>query len=428
MDKQHSKSESGQALILIVLAMVALLGFTALAVDGTMIYSDRRYAQNSSDASSLAGGAAAGQWLIDNDITTYNWSCGAVAGGETAAKQMADDRALENGFDINQYWDLASLESGSPDGKIGVYTECHSGTSANDNYIDVHTWITNDTETAFVHFVYNGVRRNTVEAVVRVRPPQSLAWGYAIVALNTDACTGNFGVGFQGTSDTIVNGGGIFSNGCFKTGGTFYTEVNGAGVKYNHLKNPSDDDMVIITGGGTIEQTTEQVPASSYEVPPIDCSSAEYYGSWPPPDASTGMGPGLYCITGNISINNSDTVIGNAVTIVVIDGKLTINGGASVQLTAPAQGSDPEPAVEGLLWYLPPSNDNAVTINGGADFVSVGTILAPSSSISYEGNATAVLTGQIIGWDVFVSGTGGNGVTFDGGVTAMIPTFLDLFR
>ncbi len=54
---------------LLVLAMVALLGFTALAVDGSMVYSDRRFAQSGSDASSLAGGAEAAD-VIDGPTTS----------------------------------------------------------------------------------------------------------------------------------------------------------------------------------------------------------------------------------------------------------------------------------------------------------------------------------------------------------------------
>ncbi len=53
-------------LVLLVLGVVVLFGFAALAVDGGMVYSDRRHAQMGSDASSLAGGGAAAvgrEWI-----------------------------------------------------------------------------------------------------------------------------------------------------------------------------------------------------------------------------------------------------------------------------------------------------------------------------------------------------------------------------
>ncbi len=52
------KSEKGQALILIVFGMVALIGFTALAVDGGRVFSDRRNAQNAADTAALAAALA----------------------------------------------------------------------------------------------------------------------------------------------------------------------------------------------------------------------------------------------------------------------------------------------------------------------------------------------------------------------------------
>src|SRR5512134_3850707 len=47
-------SERGQALILIALALVGLLGMAGLAVDGGNVFNDRRKAQNAADAAALA--------------------------------------------------------------------------------------------------------------------------------------------------------------------------------------------------------------------------------------------------------------------------------------------------------------------------------------------------------------------------------------
>jgi Flp pilus assembly protein TadG len=52
--KKVKNLERGQALVLIVVAVIALVGITALAVDGSMAYNDRRQAQNASDSAALA--------------------------------------------------------------------------------------------------------------------------------------------------------------------------------------------------------------------------------------------------------------------------------------------------------------------------------------------------------------------------------------
>ncbi|HEY5668948.1 MAG TPA: Tad domain-containing protein, partial [Anaerolineales bacterium] len=95
--------EKGQALVLITLAMVVLLGFTALAIDGGMVYSDRRHAQNAADASSLAGGSAAALQLENDHITYGTWGCnkGDILDAMDAGEGAAIDRAGDNGFSID---------------------------------------------------------------------------------------------------------------------------------------------------------------------------------------------------------------------------------------------------------------------------------------------------------------------------------------
>ena len=53
MKKQTQLKEHGQALVVIAIAAVALFGFAALAIDGSMVFSDRRHAQNAADTAAL---------------------------------------------------------------------------------------------------------------------------------------------------------------------------------------------------------------------------------------------------------------------------------------------------------------------------------------------------------------------------------------
>src|SRR5512136_2436933 len=99
----HRRSERGQALILIVAAMVALIGITGLAIDGGNIYSDRRHAQNAADTAALAASLKRNGWeklygicgeIIDT-TSTATPTCSASA--ITAAMNLA----LENGYNSN---------------------------------------------------------------------------------------------------------------------------------------------------------------------------------------------------------------------------------------------------------------------------------------------------------------------------------------
>ena len=60
-------SEKGQALILITLAAIGLFAFAALAIDGSMAFSNKRHAQNAADTSALAGALSyAREGKVDN--------------------------------------------------------------------------------------------------------------------------------------------------------------------------------------------------------------------------------------------------------------------------------------------------------------------------------------------------------------------------
>src|SRR5207247_8334848 len=65
--------ESGQALVVAVLAMTAMIGMVAMTVDVGMLFHDRRHYQNSADAIALAGVAE----LPTNPglaiVTARNW-------------------------------------------------------------------------------------------------------------------------------------------------------------------------------------------------------------------------------------------------------------------------------------------------------------------------------------------------------------------
>ena len=58
MKNRIGESESGQVLVILFGGIVALLAFAALAIDGGMFYSDRRFDQNAADASALAGSSS----------------------------------------------------------------------------------------------------------------------------------------------------------------------------------------------------------------------------------------------------------------------------------------------------------------------------------------------------------------------------------
>ncbi|MDD5467965.1 MAG: Tad domain-containing protein [Anaerolineales bacterium] len=445
MNTIQKPKERGQALALIVMTMVALLGFTALAVDGGMVYSDRRHAQNGADAASLAGAGAAALALDDAHVTYGQWGCGGagIVAAQTAAREAAKSRASDNGYVIDE----------NIDDNNGVTANCdqYDNGSWIERFIDIKVMITRDTPTSFAHFVFGDDLKNTVEAVARVRPRSAMAFGHAIVALNeTQDCNGNQnGVIFSGNTSVNVNGGGVFSNGCLSGNGASLdvNVTNGSIVHVGELEtnHPSTFDPAPESGDGI----TLPDYAVLHKAP--DCSLVANYGS---PDNSfknhasgyipagnytsikmngavTLQGGGLYCMHGNFAMGNNDVSIDNpsqGVTIYLISGSITSDGGGDVQLFAPPAGAPPPP-MPGMLIYLAWGNTGLVRLRGNTTSIYVGTVFAPDGRIDIAGDASvssAEFNTQLIAKDVEIGGNAYININFDEDDVATMPASLEL--
>jgi hypothetical protein len=414
--KATKSRENGQALIILVVGMIVFLAFVALAIDGSMVYSDRRRAQNGSDAASLAAVGVTALALENAQITANNWDCGNadMAYAINLGLAAAVDRAGDNNFAIDyDDSDYNSVSAQCSQEYIGGYL---------DRYIDFTTHISTTTDTSFLQIVSDGPMQNRVIAIARVRPRQPIAFGNAIVALNEAGCQGNSNGGiYHGDTGVTVDGGGVFSNGCLKSNGNSgYVEVLNAGVEYvAELIDPHD----MFTPDPT--QTNHKVPPSMYNVPTPDCGDPNAFDN---SDFDDNLEPGLYCLSGDINLNGGE-IWGEGVTLYFIDGSLSINGNVEVYLTAPPRSPDPAPAIPGLLIYLPPTNNSEIRINGNAGNYFQGTILAPASDIIFEGTADAdIQRAQVIGYNVQAGGNAKLNVFFDENLTYSKPTFLELFK
>jgi hypothetical protein len=406
--------EKGQAIVYLVLGLVVFLGFVALAIDGGMVLADRRHEQNAADAASLAGGGKIAINLTKANITSGNWSCSSAQNAMNSGETAAIQRALDNSFTI-----LDKYPSACDDNCV-IATCSDSG-----QYIDVTVKITAVTQSNFLQIVYPSALTNKVQSVTRVYPGGPLGWGNAIVALNPDSCSGasKSGAGFRGNSNTNVMGGGIFSNGCITGGGS--AEVN-VEEPYDISYNDFFGDPANFTPT-PVDVSPAQIPSYAYDVPLPDCTKTPHnvasLPTYPP-----AMQPGLWCITGDLKIKATDEIHGDGVTIYIPNGYLDIAGGAKLELSAPGQNASP--AIPGMLFYLPPSNSNSVTINGNSSLFSLtGTILAPSSHIKIDGSSSNTLfDSQIIGWDVELIGTATFDITYKGSENASLPTSMELYK
>ena len=425
--KSMKNSENGQAIVLLVLSLVVLLGFTALALDGGMVYSDRRQAQNAADTAALAGGGAAGSVIEEKSLVWENWNrCGETLAN---AENAAITRAAANSYDIDPFPGV--------DGHNYVQTECFP------DHMKVTVDILQDTQTSMAHVLFNGPLRNIVQAVAKVSPERSAFFGHSIIALKDTACSSSTGWGIElkGTSDVYLSGGGAYSYSCLYGNGTVDMIVNEGGISYV--------DSLVTPGGPVFDPTPSQVDGSLPvdAIEPPDCSS--YYESprRPRPTDTTidpgwyesirytsnvdvTLNPGLYCIDNDFYFSGGN-ITGEGVTIYSETGSLTITANANALLSAyndeTSVVSPGLPGIPGVLVYM---TNGDVTMLGGASAIYTGTIYAPNGNVQLGGSsgADSEYNVQVIGWTVELHGTPGIGFVFNSQDNYRVPAKMDLYR
>ncbi len=374
------KREKGQALILIVLAVVGMLGLTAAAVDGGMAYSERRQSQNAADSAAL--GAALSK------IRAGNWQADGFA------------RAASNGFDNNGTTNTVEVNNppaAGCNGQAGPY-------NGDAQYVQVV--IRSSTQTLFAPVVGVTEIDNCVEAIARAKPSvvQPMAFGNAIVALKPTGTSTHWMHG--GPSVTTV-GGGVFVNSSTNCG---FTSNGTPDLTTPNITMVAAQSCPMLAGPG-VSYNAPQIPYPPTNLPNPVCTGAAVKtgntlspgtvsGSFPP-SGVTHLNPGLYCVNGNFRLNGNDTLTGSEVVIFMESGDIHWNGNGALHLSAPTSGP-----FKGLLIYFPLSNTSEIRINGTSDQSWTGTILAPASPIVLLGTADSdAYHSQMIGYTVEFGGT-----------------------
>lgn len=369
----------GQALILIAIAMAALIGITALAVDIGNAYLNRRNTQSAADAAALAAALA--------KIKNQDWY------------QAALSRAATNGISADP--DTEVIVNNPPaagcNGQAGPYT-------GNNEYIQV--LIRSRVRTYFGGIVGIGEVNNCVEAIARAKPATTspMVFGNAIVALKP---TGASTFWMHGNPRVTTTGGGIFVNSSTDCGFTSSGTPNLSTPSVTMVAARSCPQLV----GPGVTYNAPQVPYPPENLPNPVCNGAAVRtgntlspGTWNgsfPPSGVTQLQPGIYCVNGNFTLNGNDTLTGNDVVIVMQSGYIRWNGNGALHLSAPTSGP-----FKGLLIYFPMTNNSEIRINGTSDQLLTGTILAPASPIVLLGTAnTDAYHTQIIGYTVEIGGT-----------------------
>ena len=371
--------------MLVVLGMVALLGITALVVDGGNVFLDHREAQNAADSAALASALARVR-------------------GENFV-QKANEFAALNGYNND-----------GATNTVQVFSPPIEGDHVGDiEYIQII--ITSRVDTFFGGVIGQDFIINRVSSVTRTKTPEltQLIYGYAVISLApTSDCQNHKSFWLHGEGTLDITGGGVFinsdnpdcallqqGNGSIRIrDGYPITIVGGASIQKPQLLTPYPPS----TGRTPIPYPPPFMP------PKVGCNkqaeisetgNSMSAGIWdedfPPPDVHE-LEKGVYCVNDFI-VDGGTHLSGSNVTFVV-DGELRWGANSTIELSAPKKGE-----LAGLLIYMPIDNKNKVVLNGGRDASIKGTILAPGATIHINGNdSLAGFHSQIIGFRIDVAG------------------------
>jgi hypothetical protein len=414
----------GQALILMALAAIGLFAVTGLAIDGSAKFSDRRHAQNAADTAAVAGALA-------------------LARGDTSWEYDAEQRAFENGYDDSH------LRTDVSSNDVWIYNPPNSGPYSDCSdltHFDCHDYvqviIDSNVNTYFARVIGIMQTHNHVEAVASLikenKIGKTVFGGNAVVALSPEGCA----LMAQGTSNVIINGGGLYSNS--DDASCSFQSASCSSVL--DVNNPDGSQgAVTMIGGynahlGCMPQAN-LVPAAQQQIPfpppyqeiapPAVCSdpvsngptgktvtlSPGHYSAMPPKPSmsSITLQPGVYCIDTTIRANAGDILKVAAGTPGVFlyvkpGGSFTFNGGATVQLWGiNADNGSSLAMYKNFLIYLAPNyasgTPTTCTLNGNSADLFTGMIYAPYCNVTIDGTSgSSGFQTQIIGYTVKFSG------------------------
>ncbi len=403
MHSKMFKDEKGQILVVLVLALIGLLAFTALAVDLGMVFSDRRYDQNVADASALAAAEKAALALklnqyfdgtnVVDGIDFFGFVCGPSANqwsdsqgwtppeflteSETLSRPILYDdilaaavnRAATNNMDI-EYNDISTQN-----GVVMRCVELANQGNVVDRHLEFRVLVSGVTNASFAYHVFGAPLRNTVEALSHVEPTSPIGFGNSILALNSTLDCQHVNIGsilFDGGPSVVTVGGSIVSNRCMKTqAGNAYVRV---------LEDPDNPDSCIedtitymYTTGQPLnadicphpEPMTYPVPRHLFD-PPL-CGEMPYMGSFRQhsPGAANTIDPGRY---DSITVTKGDLTLNPG--LYCISGDFSFNGGS---ITTPAGHTDTtftgcgetDPKCGVTIWM--DSTNGSLTLNGNGE-------------------------------------------------------------
>ncbi|MFZ0888734.1 MAG: pilus assembly protein TadG-related protein [Candidatus Binataceae bacterium] len=378
--------EAGQAVVLVVVMLAAILGFAALAVDIGFFENTRRQMQAAADSAALAG---------THEI---------LAGYDASITSAAQNDASLNGF-----------TQGSNNVTVTVNNPPKSGSYTTDSQA-VEVIISKPQPTFFLLGL--GMQTVNLSARAVAIAPANSGCIYALDPTKSGAfdVTGNVTV--QSACGLLVNS--SSSSGLKATGNiTVNTPTSGVVGNYSLTGNvtfnpppiagipPVSDPLAYVQAPavGGCNYTNYSLSGNNTKTlsPGVYCGGISLVGN-----NTITLNPGTYILDGGgFSVTGNLTLSGTGVTIYNTAGfsaygPIALSGNDQVNLSAPTSG-----AMEGILFFQDrsiSSSSSGSTIVGNSSSTFDGAIYFPTTAVTYVGNSSVSGYTLLVGDSISVTG------------------------
>ncbi|MDE2486061.1 MAG: hypothetical protein KGO51_01570 [Alphaproteobacteria bacterium] len=392
----------GATALITALSLIVVMGFVGVGVDIGSAYAVRRSAQNAADSAAFS--AAVARW----------------EGPATSANIGDHARAIAASYGFADQKDGVAITVDAPpaDGRF----------TADPNAVEVI--VSRPAPVFFSGLFTAGAGPIRARAVATVQPgkdgdgclvaldpgdPQTILMNgapeidlHGCALYDNSAASNAFAMNGSATLTASAANvvGGYFHNGNTQLNAPLRTGAPPLADPYADVPIPSYDpgscDSTAVVNGGQSKTFT-----ANGSTPYVFCGGLIANGG-----ATVHFDPGVYVIQGgSLIFNGNTTVTGTGVTFILTGSTpggsvatLTINGGANVNLSAPAGGP-----TSGLVFY---QNRNAShhggsnILNGGATQTFTGALYFPSEPVTFNGGNDTSGAGctQLLAWEITFNG------------------------
>jgi Flp pilus assembly protein TadG len=403
------RSRRGNALAVLGICMVPLLGVMAIVLDGGLLMAERRHAQAVADASALAAA-----------YSIYN--------------NYATDKGLDpNGTAAKAARSIASLNGYTNDGVTSTVTvnipPLTGSFKGKSGYIEVNVqynqprafsamW-SNGTMSVTARSVARGISTPASPAILLLDPTMSKAFN-ATGNGDVTVTGGSIVVDSNNAQAGVLTGNGNVSAPNINFDGSYSTSGKGqflGTVKTNVA--PTPDPLSTLSAPNPTAMTVQS--SSNYQINSSGTYTLQpglYKGgiSISAPSGLVTLMPGIYYMqgggfsdSGGINLTGSGVMIYNAPAQSSDQVKLT--GTGNLTLSPPTSGT-----YKGIAIFQDRTSTAAVNITGGGGMNLTGTIYSARAEIDVTGNGgTNVVGSQIIANNMTVTGNGSVNVSYDSG-------------